>query len=192
MKIRELVESLGNNYPGTYEEENAPFKVKGQRRTTDLTEETTTLSKIYSKTGYPEEDELLWQYVGNMELKNPLSVKTLSPQRIANIFEIQYGIDHIDDLLGRLDSDQKKTLKHYKKDPNLSNSIIVVADGKIIDGNHRALAAASNNVSIKYVDLDDLDEEQLDEKWSEKYKRSIDCSHPKGFSQRAHCQGRKK
>jgi hypothetical protein len=35
-------------------------------------------------------------------------------------------------------------------------------------------------------------EEELDEKWSNKYKRSIDCSHPKGFSQRAHCQGKKK
>jgi hypothetical protein len=34
--------------------------------------------------------------------------------------------------------------------------------------------------------------EELDEKWSTKYKRSIDCSHPKGFSQRAHCAGRKK
>jgi dephospho-CoA kinase len=33
---------------------------------------------------------------------------------------------------------------------------------------------------------------QVTEKWSKKYKRSIDCSHPKGFSQRAHCQGRKK
>lgn len=30
------------------------------------------------------------------------------------------------------------------------------------------------------------------EKWSEKYKRSIDCSNPKGFSQKAHCAGRKK
>ena len=29
-------------------------------------------------------------------------------------------------------------------------------------------------------------------KWSEAYKQSIDCSHPKGFSQRAHCQGRLK
>ena len=28
--------------------------------------------------------------------------------------------------------------------------------------------------------------------WSEKYKKSIDCSNPKGFSQKAHCQGRKK
>ena len=34
--------------------------------------------------------------------------------------------------------------------------------------------------------------EFVSEKWSAKYKRSIDCSHPKGFSQRAHCQGRKK
>jgi hypothetical protein len=32
----------------------------------------------------------------------------------------------------------------------------------------------------------------LFEKWSKKYKRSIDCSHPKGFSQKAHCAGRKK
>jgi hypothetical protein len=32
----------------------------------------------------------------------------------------------------------------------------------------------------------------VDEKWSEKYKKSINCSNPKGFSQRAHCQGKKK
>ena len=28
--------------------------------------------------------------------------------------------------------------------------------------------------------------------WSDKYKKSIDCKHPRGFSQRAHCAGRKK
>ena len=33
---------------------------------------------------------------------------------------------------------------------------------------------------------------ELDEKWSEKYKKSINCNDPKGFSQKAHCQGRKK
>ena len=35
-------------------------------------------------------------------------------------------------------------------------------------------------------------EEEVTEKWSEKYKKNINCSNPKGFSQRAHCQGRKK
>ena len=28
--------------------------------------------------------------------------------------------------------------------------------------------------------------------WSDKYKKSINCDNPKGFSQRAHCQGKKK
>lgn len=36
------------------------------------------------------------------------------------------------------------------------------------------------------------EDETVTEKWTEKYKRSIDCSNPKGFSQRAHCQGKKK
>ena len=36
------------------------------------------------------------------------------------------------------------------------------------------------------------EQDEVSEEWSEKYKKSIDCSHPKGFSQRAHCQGRKK
>ena len=30
------------------------------------------------------------------------------------------------------------------------------------------------------------------EGWSAKYKKSIDCNNPKGFSQKAHCAGKKK
>jgi hypothetical protein len=37
-----------------------------------------------------------------------------------------------------------------------------------------------------------VQEDQLDEKWTKKYKDSINCSNPKGFSQRAHCAGRNK
>ena len=33
--------------------------------------------------------------------------------------------------------------------------------------------------------------EFISEKWSKKYKSSINCSNPKGFSQKAHCAGRK-
>ena len=33
---------------------------------------------------------------------------------------------------------------------------------------------------------------KMNEGWSDKYKKSIDCNNPKGFSQKAHCQGRKK
>jgi hypothetical protein len=33
---------------------------------------------------------------------------------------------------------------------------------------------------------------EMKEKWSEDYKKSIDCKNPKGFSQKAHCQSKNK
>ena len=33
---------------------------------------------------------------------------------------------------------------------------------------------------------------QFQEEWTNKYKKSIDCFNPKGFSQRAHCAARRK
>ena len=35
-------------------------------------------------------------------------------------------------------------------------------------------------------------QEFVAEKWSTKYKSSINCARPRGFSQRAHCAGRNK
>ena len=63
-----------------------------------------------------------------------------------------------------------------------------------IGGNHpdiedyvlKAYSAAINDLE------EGVAEEQLDEKWSKKYKDSINCSNPKGFSQKAHCAGKKK
>ena len=40
--------------------------------------------------------------------------------------------------------------------------------------------------------LSKVDKRKLDEAWSKKYKKSIDCNNPKGFSQKAHCAGKKK
>ena len=34
--------------------------------------------------------------------------------------------------------------------------------------------------------------QDLEEKWSQEYKSSINCSNPKGFSQKAHCASKKK
>lgn len=34
--------------------------------------------------------------------------------------------------------------------------------------------------------------EIIDKKWTSKYKKSINCANPQGFSQRAHCAGRRK
>jgi hypothetical protein len=34
--------------------------------------------------------------------------------------------------------------------------------------------------------------QDIAEEWSQKYKNSINCKHPKGFSQKAHCAGKRK
>ena len=43
--------------------------------------------------------------------------------------------------------------------------------------------------SVKYATATKL---AMREGWSDKYKKSIDCDNPKGFSQKAHCQGVRK
>jgi hypothetical protein len=57
---------------------------------------------------------------------------------------------------------------------------------KIINGGLNGLQDRENNFRDYMASLG------LMEKWSMKYKKSINCANPKGFSQRAHCQGRKK
>lgn len=58
----------------------------------------------------------------------------------------------------------------------------------------RSMRKESGNEIIRRMPYSNIAEElmaALEEKWSEKYKRSINCDSPKGFSQRAHCQGKK-
>ena len=43
-----------------------------------------------------------------------------------------------------------------------------------------------------YEILENFADGKVEEKWSAKYKKSINCSNPKGFSQKAHCAGKKK
>ena len=44
----------------------------------------------------------------------------------------------------------------------------------------------------EYGGLTNYRVKRINEDWSKKYKSSIDCNNPKGFSQKAHCQGKKK
>ena len=71
---------------------------------------------------------------------------------------------------------------------------------QVLDGHHRMQAARRAGVDkldAVIVDSEDIQysdavREQVEEGWSDKYKKSINCSNPKGFSQKAHCAGRKK
>ena len=44
----------------------------------------------------------------------------------------------------------------------------------------------------RFINMMKKKTKKKNEGWSDKYKKSIDCNNPKGFSQKAHCAGRKK
>ena len=65
----------------------------------------------------------------------------------------QYRVEHLEEITDMMDEDQLEIVEQYMNDPNLSNKIIVVSDGRIIDGNHRALAAVLAKKPIRYIDV---------------------------------------
>lgn len=125
-----------------------------------LLENKITLQDLYGG-NFPDRDETFWDYVRLGELQNPLDIKTLPKYKLAIMLRDQYRVEHLDEILDMMDEDQKEILQRYINDSNLSKKIIVVSGDRIIDGNHRALAAAIKGVSINYVDLADLDEQDV-------------------------------
>ena len=124
-----------------------------------------------------------------IELAKQKPVKEVNPK------DINYNFS------GRIEDDKETESRVTSAD--LSYPILVVQnrDNKIfalLDGTHRlekALRLKLDKIKVKIFDIDELEQfktDKLEEKWSQKYKRSIDCKNPKGFSQKAHCQGRKK
>lgn len=64
-----------------------------------------------------------------------------------------------------------------------------------VSENHTRIVQKINHLKEMIAQLKQKEKESADyieEKWSQKYKSSINCSNPQGFSQKAHCAGRKK
>ena len=72
------------------------------------------------------------------------------------------------------------------------NPIVVDCNNKIVNGHHRWEAAKLLGYEEMAVAKLPYKISTIVEKWSRKYKKSINCNNPKGFSQKAHCAGRKK
>lgn len=99
-------------------------------------------------------------------------------------------------------SDQKKqamVMTLYpktKNNPRLAATVVKLLDSAM------AVTAESrlNMLESRIRDLLDIyrnmrskqPADYIEEKWSAKYRRSINCDRPQGFSQKAHCAGRKK
>jgi len=83
-------------------------------------------------------------------------------------------------------------LVHYKQDTEHKLNHMSGNTGSPEENEANALAGiVMRNFNKRYPEYLKV-KPVIAEAWSEKYKRSINCSNPKGFSQRAHCRGRKK
>jgi len=111
---------------------------------------------------------------------------------------------------GEDDTERKKEVKEafksYKSVEEISKKHKVSEEeiekqlemGMKVEKEHTTDSQVAKEIALQH--LDELPNyysklkkvEKVKEDWSEKYKKSIDCDNPKGFSQRAHCQGRKK
>jgi hypothetical protein len=95
----------------------------------------------------------------------------------------------IDIILEETQSDQKEMI---------DGIVDMLTQVKDID-NRREMALdrlkdfKQNNIKVNEKEfLERCGLSTVNEKWTKKYKKAIDCSNPKGFSQRAHCAGRRK
>ena len=88
--------------------------------------------------------------------------------------------------------DRAKVEQYKQMDFSKAPPIVVGSDGNILDGYHRATVAKALGIPTIRTYVGVKGQQGVAEEWSQKYKNSINCSHPKGFSQRAHCAGKKK
>jgi len=121
-----------------------------------ITENKVSLNDLY-KGNFPDRNEMFWDYVRPSEFDELLSIKPMPKHLVKIMLQDQYRVEHIDEILDMMDEDQVEILEKYMNDPNLSNKVIVILGDRIIDGNHRALAAAMKNVPINYINLADLE-----------------------------------
>lgn len=121
-------------------------------------ENTITLNDLYDGS-YPDQDEQIWNHVGDNDFDIPFEIHTIRPMILSQVLEMQYGVDDIEDLFYKMQPDQEAVVRDYENDPNLSQQIIVFAGNWIVDGNHRALAAVLANKPIKYINIS----EEVDE-----------------------------
>jgi len=122
-------------------------------------------------------DDINEAYVLRLENDDDMLVlhirDTKSGERVEVRGKPNYEIDYdADDELHQL-------LDVIGKASNISD----LMNGKIVNINPKHPDGPKSYAAIEKV---------MGEEWSAKYKRSINCDNPKGFSQKAHCAGRKK
>ena len=117
------------------------------------------------------------------------------------------GVDHGDIAQGHVgdlgnvvaDDNGVASIEIVAERVDLRGERSIVGRGIVVHKDEDDLGKGGDAESLKTGNAGDrlacgvvLIKQNVNEGWSAKYKRSINCNNPKGFSQRAHCAGRKK
>ena len=103
---------------------------------------------------------------------------------LGNITADEDGVANISIVAKRVDLTGERSV--------VGRAVVVHSDqddlGQGGDAESLKTGNAGNRLACGVITL----KETVSEGWSKKYKKSINCDNPKGFSQKAHCAGRKK
>lgn len=119
----------------------------------------------------------------------------LDERKSAGVFQ-SAALKVLDNLAARKD-DTKFPIKFYdgssvKVSPKTARKFINFYDDAEADQKRWILNYLKTKKGFLELMSPKFVESTLEEAWSKKYKNSIDCNNPKGFSQKAHCAGKKK
>ena len=108
---------------------------------------------------------------------------------------INYDNPHVNKLKNEnaemAQSDITKIIDYSEKLQSMFNINDNLEDWVKAKLNHACDYVSTVRDYLKFYN-EEKDKTNIQEKWSNKYKKSIDCSNAKGFSQKAHCAARRK
>ncbi len=144
----------------------------------DLDQLETFADKLFAKVGI--DVEFTRHFLDRVN--DARNVKPITMAELTRLFKQEFK--RYGKPIAQMGPGQEAVMKDLQTDINLPFALQYDKDNNELD-----LIAKT---VMRKKDFRTPDREFPVEGWSAKYKKSINCSNPKGFSQRAHCAGRKK
>lgn len=125
------------------------------------------------------------------DVKPGAKILTLNTDKDALAIAKHYGvlIKHPMDLFGQMPWDKISqdydAVHHVPSHDRFANMFMSTWDVESTAWFNKTYLTNPRTVDVRST-------QHIQEAWSTKYKKSINCNNPKGFSQRAHCAGRKR
>lgn len=163
------------------------FKVKGADANS-----ASQIRKLYLDGNDADRDQIIADLYGEVDphVRDIFDRELRAPEAVTESrSRIQKKINHLKERIAHMR--QEKLNEFLPALGAIAGRALAGAGASALTRTSAAIAGSAVGSGIEDA-LSDDSEDYIEEKWSQTYKRSINCANPKGFSQKAHCAGRKK